>query len=114
MNTGKQSAADFLTPRLKHAEVTPIRLPPKSPNLNAHLERFHLSIKSECLSKMIFFRETSLRRAVNEYLQHYHAERNHQGLGNQRIAPCNEGTQGSIRRRKRLGGILNYYYREAA
>ena len=99
---------------LQRAEVTPVRLPAKSPNLNAHLERFHLSIKSECLSKMIFFGESSLRRAVNEYLQHYHAERNHQGLGNQRIAPCNEGTHGSIRRRKRLGGMLNYYHREAA
>jgi len=99
---------------LKHAEVTPIRLPPKSPNLNAYLERFHLSIRSECLSKMIFFGGSTVRRVVNEYLEHYQAERNHQGLGNQRIAPCNEGTHGSIRRRKRLGGMLNYYYREAA
>jgi len=62
---------------LQRAEVTPVRLPPKSPNLTAHLERFHLSIKSECLSKMILFGESSLRHAVNEYLQHYHAERNH-------------------------------------
>ena len=95
---------------LQRAEVTPVRLPAKSPNLNAHLERFHLSIKSECLSKMIFFGESSLRRAVNEYLQHYHAERNHQGLG----APCEDVGQEAIQRRQRLGGMLNYYQREAA
>lgn len=60
----------------------PVRLPPRSPNLNSHLERFHLSIKSECLSRMIFFGETMLRNAVRPYLEHHHQERNHQGLGN--------------------------------
>ncbi len=60
------------------------------PTLNAHLERFHLSLKSECLSRMIFFGEDSLHRAVQSYLVHYHQERNHQGLGNKLIAP--EGT----------------------
>jgi len=63
---------------------------------------------------MIFFGESSLRRAVNEYLQHYHAERNHKGLGNRRIAPSEDVGQGAIQRRQRLGGMLNYYYRKAA
>jgi len=57
-----------------------IRLPPQSPNLNAYAERFVRSIKSECLNQMIFIGQASLRRAVAEYLAHYHEERNHQGL----------------------------------
>ena len=62
-----------------------IRLPPKSPNLNAYAERFERSIKDECLNRMIFIGEASLRRAVREFMAHYHAERNHQGLGNRLI-----------------------------
>ena len=74
------------------------------------------SIKSECLNRMIFFGEDSLRRAVREYVAHYHAERNHQGLGNAIIAPapCPKGTTGRVRCRERLGGMLRYYHREAA
>src|SRR6516225_3542930 len=59
-----------------------IRLPPMSPNLNAYAERFVRSIKDECLNRMIFIGQASLRRAVREYIEHYHRERNHQGLGN--------------------------------
>jgi putative transposase len=61
------------------------RLPPMSPNLNAHAERFVRSIKDECLDRMIFVGQASLRRAVTEYMNHYHAERNHQGLENRLI-----------------------------
>jgi transposase InsO family protein len=101
---------------LRNADVDPVRLPAKSPNLNAHLERFHLSIKSECLSRMIFFGEHSLRHAVNTYLIHYHRARNHQGLGNKLIDPGEEvgRTEGEIHCREQLGGMLNYYYRNAA
>ncbi len=67
---------------LEHAGTDVIRLPYRSPNLNAYVERFVLSIKSECLDRMIFFGEQSLRRAVAEFVLHYHGERNHQGLGN--------------------------------
>ena len=67
---------------LEHAGTDVIRLPHRSPNLNAYVERFVLSIKSECLERMIFFSEPSLRRAVAEFIYHYHGERNHQGLGN--------------------------------
>ena len=65
---------------------------------------------------MIFFGEKSLRRAVTAFLEHYHAERNHQGLDNQLIEPGKEVGQGAgkIECRERLGGILQYYYREAA
>jgi putative transposase len=101
---------------LEKAGVEPVRLPAKSPNLNSHLERFHLSIKSECLSRMIFFGEKSLRRAVSNYLTHYHEERNHQSLNNSIIFPGHEvgATAGEIQCRERLGGILRYYHREAA
>ena len=101
---------------LEDADVEPVRLPPKSPNLNAYRERFHLSIKSECLDRMIFFGENSLRRAVSSYLEHYHKERNHQGLGNELINPGEDvgSVAGKIERRERLGGMLNYYYRDAA
>jgi putative transposase len=58
-----------------------IRLPPLSPNLNAYAERFVRSIKDECLDKMIFAGQASLRRAIAEYMAHYQEERNHQGLG---------------------------------
>ena len=101
---------------LKDARVEPVRLPAKSPNLNSPIERFHLSIKSECLSRMIFFGEKSLRRVVSASLDHYHGERNHQGLGNQIIEPGDEvgRDEGEIRCRERLGGLLRYYYRDAA
>ena len=74
------------------------------------------SIKSECLDRMIFFGEDSLRRAVLEYVAHYHAERNHQGLDNGIIAPvpCATRATGRVRCRERLGGMLRYYHREAA
>lgn len=101
---------------LDEAGVEPVRLPAKCPNLNSHLERFHLSIKSECLSRMIFFGEQALRHAVNTYLLHYHSERNHQGLGNELIDPGDDvgETEGEIQCRKQLGGLLKYYYRQAA
>jgi transposase InsO family protein len=96
--------------------VQVIRLPPRSPNLNAFAERFVRSIKEECLSRMIFFGEASLRHALAQYMAHYHRERNHQGMGNQLLQ--NSGTLarvcGAIRRRHRLGGMLSFYHRQAA
>lgn len=84
-----RDGAFYLTFRemLKQSDVEPIVLPPKSPNLNAFLERFFRSLKSESLDRMIFFGERSLRTAVASYVEHYHTERNHQGLGNQIIEP---------------------------
>ena len=93
-----------------------IRLPPRSPNLNAYAERFVRSIKDECLNRMIFIGQASLRRAVAEYFDHYHRERNHQGLENRLIhAPAVvAANEGAIYRHARLGGTLNFYYRQAA
>jgi putative transposase len=93
-----------------------IRLPPRSPNLNAYAERFVRSIKDECLDRMIFIGQGSLRRAVSEYLEHYHQERNHQGLRNRllQLPRATTAKSGEVSCRSRLGGVLNFYYREAA
>jgi transposase InsO family protein len=92
-----------------------IRLPPMSPNLNAYAERFVRSIKDECLDRMIFVGQGSLRRAVAEYMTHYHAERNHQGLDNRLIVPTAvKANDDKVHCHGRLGGTLNYYYRAAA
>ena len=100
---------------LSEAGVTPIRLPARSPNLNAHAERFVLSVKSECLDKLVLFGERHLRDAVREYTAHYHEERNHQGLGGRLIRlPVIERPSGPVECRERLGGLLRYYHRKAA
>ncbi len=86
------------------------------PLLNAHAERFVRSIRQECLNRTIPLGERHLRKLVYEYVAHYNAERNHQGLGNRLIEepPGGLPRDGPIQCRKRLGGMLNYYYREAA
>ena len=93
-----------------------VRLPPRSPNLNAYAERFVLSIKSECLDRMVPLGEAHLRRMVKQYAVHYHLERPHQGLGNELVLGAGEAkpVEGVIRRRERLGGMLSFYYRQAA
>jgi putative transposase len=91
-----------------------IRLPPRSPNLNAFAERFVRSIKSECLNRMIFFGQASLQHAVSHFVAHYHIERNHQGLANRLLQPGPiTDTSHPVQRRQRLGGMLNYYHRAA-
>ena len=101
---------------LEKGGTTVVRLPPRSPDLNAFAERFVLSIKSECLDRIVPLGERHLRRAVSEFVAHYHQERNHQGLKNQLIetAPEPANTNGRIVRRERLGGLLNFYSRTAA
>ncbi len=93
-----------------------VRLPARSPNLNAYAERFVRSIKESCLDRMILFGEPSLRRATREFLAHYHRERNHQGIDNQLIFPDKSAAKSSapIECRQRLGGMLKYYHRQAA
>ena len=103
---------------LRAAGVECLRLPPHSPNLNAFAERFVLSIKSECVDKLIPLGERHLRRAVSEFVDHYHFERNHQGLDNRLIrAPTmsvNDNSTLPVTRRERLAGLLSFYYRPAA
>jgi len=101
---------------LEGSDTKAVLLPPKSLNLNAHLERYMRSMKSECLSRMIFFGEKSLRRALAEFEAHYHGEHNHQRLDNNLIEPDDEVGRawGRVACRNRLGGMLRYYYRKAA
>ncbi|MAT14784.1 MAG: hypothetical protein CMJ46_05875 [Planctomyces sp.] len=96
--------------------IEPVLLLPKRPNMNAYLERFMRSLKSECLEKVIFFGQHSLERAFQEHIAHYHAERNHQGIDNQLIEPDEEVAHftGNIECRERLGGLLKYYFRDVA
>jgi len=103
---------------IESSGIDPLKLPARSPDLNSYAERWVLSIKTECLSKLIFFGEQSLRRALKEYVDHYHIERNHQGKGNVLLFPSqaynSNKNKGPIMRRTRLDGMLNYYYRQAA
>lgn len=96
-----------------------LKLPARSPNLNAFAERFVRSIKHECLNHLILIGESSVRRAIEQCLEYYHSERNHQGLDNLIPFPGPEyeqsaSGQGRVVKSSRLGGLLNYYHREAA
>ena len=100
---------------LVEAGVKVVRLPARSPNLNAYAERFVGSIRRECLSKLIPLGDRHLRHANLQFIRHYNAERNHQGVGNRLLEPVIAANgSGPIQRRKRLGGILSFYHREAA
>src|SRR5499433_2882471 len=96
--------------------VKPLALPARSPNLNAYAERWVRSVKEECLTKKILLGERSLRQALDEYVDHYHAERNHQGKGNVLLFPRDTGIHphGAVQCRERVGGLLRYYHQEAA
>jgi len=101
---------------LRAAGVQLLRLPSRSPNLNAYAERFVRSIKHECLRHIIPLGERHLRAIVHEFVEHYHVERNHQGLDN--VIPFrHRGSYtavGRIERRERLGGLLHFYVRKSA
>jgi hypothetical protein len=101
---------------LRAAGIESVRLPARSPNLNAFAARFVRTIKESCLNRMILIGEPSLHRAIRQFGVHYHAERNHQGLRNTIIHPefAPFPTEGAVNCRKRLGGLLCYYYKEAA
>jgi putative transposase len=99
--------------RLREAGVRVVQTPYQAPNANAHAERFVRSIKEECLDRIIPIGERHFRRAVTEFLTHYHRERNHQGLHNALIAGAPPTGAGRVDRQARLGGLLNYYRRAA-
>ena len=110
----QQSFVEEVRARLLEAGIRVVLIPERAPNANAYAERFVRSIKEECLDRLIPLGEQHFRRAVAEYVEHYHGERNHQGLGNRLIAgpPVIDQTS-RVRRHARLGGLLNFYERAA-
>jgi putative transposase len=104
---------------LKTGGVTCVPIPARSPNCNPHAERFVKTVRGECLDHFVIFGEHHLPYLLKQFVDHYLTERYHQGLGNQIImptpSPSNDNpTPGAIGCRSRLGGLLNYYRREAA
>ena len=102
---------------IKAAGVRLVKLPARSPNLNAYAERWVRSVREKVLSRLILFGEGALRQVLKEYGTHYHQERHYQGKGNEllRPRPRKEGWETNpICSRERLGGRLRYYHREAA
>lgn len=104
--------------RLCSAGTRCLPLPARSPNLNAFAERWVRSVKEECLSKLILFGERALQRALSDFIEHFHTERNHQGKGNVLLFPSSNDTRSKgralVQCRERLGGLLKYYHRLAA
>jgi transposase InsO family protein len=86
----------------------------RAPNMNAFADRFVRSIKSECLSQIVFVEQASLDRAIAEFVAHYHDERSHQGIGNEIVSSAMPQRIGQIEVKEPLGGLLNYYHRRAA
>ena len=95
--------------------VKTIKLPRRSPNLNAFAERWVRTAKELCVERIIFFGEQSLRNALAELEIYYNRERPHQGLSNKIIKPEfeNQNPDDQVVCRSRLGNMLNYYYRKA-
>jgi transposase InsO family protein len=99
--------------RLEEAGICVVQTPYAAPNANAYAERFVRSMKEECLDRIIPIGEGHFRRAVSEFVAHYHRERNHQGLENALIERMPVSRGGRVHRHSRLGGLLNFYRRAA-
>jgi putative transposase len=104
---------------LEAGGVKSVKIPAQSPNCNPYAERFVKTIKYECLNDFVIFGERHLRHLIKEFVEHYMTERFHQGIGGQlirkQVGPTNDnGADGKVACRSRLGGMLNYYYRDAA
>ena len=99
---------------LEDSGAKSVWISPRSSCLNAYAERFVRTIRTECLSRFVLFSEGQLRHLCHSFAEHYHTERNHQGIGNVLIVPPQTWGTGTIRKKEWLGGTLQYYYREAA
>lgn len=104
---------------LRSEGVKSVRFPASSPNCNPYAERFVRTVRDECLRHFVIFGERHLRHLLREFIAHYNAERFHQGLGGQLVRPTmsasnDNGADDGVACRSRLGGLLNFYHREAA
>lgn len=115
MDRGPNFSAKFRR-TIKAAGIESVRTPPCSPNCNPFIERFFRSLKDECLNHVIPFGQSGLRHLITEYLEHYHRERPHAGLGDQVIDPdpLLANRSGTVACRRRLGGLLTFYHWVAA
>jgi hypothetical protein len=104
---------------LNSGGVKSVRIPASSPNCSPYAERFVRTVRTECLNHFVIFGERHLRLLLREFVAHYLMERFHQGLGGQlivrrQVSENDNSVTGAIRCRSRLGGLLNFYHREAA
>lgn len=105
---------------LKAQGVRSIYIGPRAANMNAHAERFILSIQSECLDHFVVFGQDHFRHIIDCYVAHYHEERPHQGLSNRPLTQSGEDSEiivafpsGEVVCEERLGGLLKHYHRAA-
>jgi putative transposase len=113
--------ADFDS-TLENAGIDARRSAYRAPNTTAFVERFVQSIKQECLDHFVVFGQRHMDHLCREFLQHYHAERPHQGLENKLLVPRRRQKKrqtdviplADVGCRPRLGGLLKHYYRKAA
>jgi putative transposase len=98
---------------MKEAGVEPRRLAIRAPNTNAYVERFIQTLQIECLDHFLVFGEKHLDYLIREYVEHYHAERPHQGLENRLVVGESPPAEGEVKCKTRLGGLLKHYYRAA-
>jgi len=96
---------------IKAGGVEAIKTPRQSPNLNAYAERFVQTVKQECLDRLILTSQGQLEYVLHEFLEHYHHERPHEGLGGRIIDPLPQDEDGPILKFERLGGLLASYRR---
>jgi putative transposase len=99
---------------MKEAGVEPRRLAIRAPNTNAYVERFIQTLQVECLDHFLVFGEKHLDYLIREYVEHYHAERPHQGLENRLVVGESPPAEGEVECKTRLGGLLKHYYRAVA
>jgi transposase InsO family protein len=101
---------------LRGAGIEPLKLSPRSPNLNAYAEHLVRSVRLECLDRLILLGRAPLERTLDKYLAHYNAEHPHQGLYNRLLTPPDHPPPrfGRLRCRARFGGLLRFYCRDAS
>lgn len=96
---------------IKVTGVTAVKTVRQSPNMNAYAERFVQTIKHECLNHLLLTNERQLSYAIDEFVEYYHHERPHEGLGGKMISPLPQDQDGQIVKFERLGGLLKSYRR---
>jgi putative transposase len=94
-----------------------VKIPPRSPTVNAHAERFVLTARTEVTDRMLIFSERHLRLVLTEYEAHYNGRRPHRGRQLRPPRPDHPvpdlSSRKRIKRRPVLGGLINECERAA-